>query len=346
MFKKLTKPYVIAEISGNHNGSIERAKLLIKLAKENGADCVKLQTYSPDTMTIKCDKEDFMINGGLWDGYNLWDLYNWAQTPFDWQKPLFDYANEIGITCISTPFDETAVDLLEELNCPFYKVASFELTDHSLIKYIAEKKKPMILSTGMANEKEIMDAIAVVKKYGSGEFIILHCVSGYPTPTDQINLNTISLLKEKFDVEVGLSDHTLGNTSAILSIAYGVKVIEKHFTFDRSEGGPDAEFSMEPVELNELCKNLLDASKALGTQSFEKRDAEKENVKFRRSIYVTKPIKKGEKFSKDNIRRIRPGFGLSPKYYELLIGSKAIKDLSYGTPLKEEHIEADILSKE
>ena len=345
MFKKLTKPYVIAEISGNHNGSIERAKLLIKLAKENGADCVKLQTYSPDTMTIKCDKEDFMINGGLWDGYNLWDLYNWAQTPFDWQKPLFDYANEIGITCISTPFDETAVDLLEELNCPFYKVASFELTDHSLIKYIAEKKKPMILSTGMANEKEIMDAIVVVKKYGSGEFIILHCVSGYPTPTDQINLNTINLLKEKFDVEVGLSDHTLGNTSAILSIAYGVKVIEKHFTFDRSEGGPDAEFSMEPGELNELCKCLLDASKALGTESFEKRDAEKENVKFRRSIYVTKPIKKGEKFSKDNIRRIRPGFGLPPKYYEMLIGSKAIKDLSYGMPLKEEHIEEDILSK-
>ena len=343
MFKNLKKPYVIAEISGNHNGSIDKAKLLIKLAKENGADCVKLQTYSPDTMTIKCDKDDFMIKGGLWDGYNLWELYDWAQTPFDWQESLFNYAKKIKITCISTPFDETAVDLLEDLKCPFYKIASFELTDLTLIKYVAEKKKPMILSTGMASEEEISEAIEVVKKYGSGDFVILHCVSGYPTPIDEINLNTINLLKEKFDVEVGLSDHTLGNTSAIMSIAYGVKVIEKHFTFDRSEGGPDADFSMEPDELKDLCKNVSIAFKAIGTKSFEKREAEKPNVKFRRSIYVIKDIKKGERFSKENIRRIRPGFGLPPKYYEILIGSTAAEDLSYGAPLLREHVKEDII---
>ena len=200
MFKNLSRPYIIAEISGNHNGSIERAKELIKLAKDNGANCVKIQTYTPDTMTIKSNKDDFLIKGGLWDGYNLWDLYDWAQTPFEWQKELFEYANNIGMTIISTPFDESAVDLLESLSCPFYKVASFELTDLPLIKYIAQTKKPMILSTGMANEKEIKEAIDVIQEYGSGDFILLHCVSGYPTPVEEINLDTITLLKKKLAV--------------------------------------------------------------------------------------------------------------------------------------------------
>ena len=336
MFKNLSRPYIIAEISGNHNGSIDRAKELVKLAKENGADCVKIQTYTPDTMTIKSNKDDFLIKGGLWDGYNLWDLYDWAQTPFEWQKELFEYANSIGITMISTPFDESAVDLLESLSCPFYKVASFELTDLPLIKYIAQTKKPIILSTGMANEKEIKEAIDTIIQYGSGDFILLHCVSGYPTPVEEINLDTITLLKKKFKCEIGLSDHTLGNTSAILSIALGAKVIEKHFTFDRSEGGPDAEFSMEPHELKDLSENISLAHKAIGVGSFEMKSAEESNIKFRRSIYVVEDIKEGETLTKDNVRRIRPGYGLKPKEYEKLIGSIANKDLDKGNPLKED----------
>ena len=333
MFKNLSRPYIIAEISGNHNGSIDRAKELVKLAKENGADCVKIQTYTPDTMTIKSNKDDFLIKGGLWDGYNLWDLYDWAQTPFEWQKELFEYANSIGITMISTPFDESAVDLLESLNCPFYKVASFELTDLPLIKYIAQTKKPIILSTGMANEKEIKEAIDTIIEYGSGDFILLHCVSGYPTPVEEINLDTITLLKKKFKCEIGLSDHTLGNTSAILSIALGAKVIEKHFTFDRSEGGPDAEFSMEPHELKDLSENISLAHKAIGVGSFEMKSAEESNIKFRRSIYVVNDIKKGDFFTKENIRRIRPGYGLEPKDYEKIIGLRAKRDLEEGNPL-------------
>ena len=333
MFKNLIRPYIIAEISGNHNGSIDRAKELVKLAKENGADCVKIQTYTPDTMTIKSNKDDFLIKGGLWDGYNLWDLYDWAQTPFEWQKELFGYANNIGITMISTPFDESAVDLLESLSCPFYKVASFELTDLPLIKYIAQTKKPIILSTGMANEKEIKEAIDTIIQYGSGDFILLHCVSGYPTPVEEINLDTITLLKKKFKCEIGLSDHTLGNTSAILSIALGAKVIEKHFTFDRSEGGPDAEFSMEPHELKDLSENISLAHKAIGVGSFEMKSAEESNIKFRRSIYVVNDIKKGDVFTKENIRRIRPGYGLEPKDYEKIIGLKAKRDLEEGNPL-------------
>ena len=338
MFKDLNRPYIIAEISGNHNGSLDRAKELIKLAKENGADCVKIQTYTPDTMTIKSNKDDFLIKGGLWDGYNLWDLYDWAQTPFEWQKELFEYANNIGMTIISTPFDESAVDLLESLSCPFYKVASFELTDLPLIKYIAQTKKPMILSTGMANEKEIKEAIDVIQEYGSGDFILLHCVSGYPTPVEEINLDTITLLKKKFQCEVGLSDHTLGNTSAILSIALGAKVIEKHFTFDRSEGGPDAEFSMEPHELKDLCSSISMAYEAIGEGSFEMKKAEESNIKFRRSIYVVKDIKKGEKFTNNNIRRIRPGYGLPPKKYDDIIGLNASRDLERGSPLTEKDI--------
>ena len=333
MFKNLIRPYIIAEISGNHNGSIDRAKELVKLAKENGADCVKIQTYTPDTMTIKSNKDDFLIKGGLWDGYNLWDLYDWAQTPFEWQKELFEYANSIGITMISTPFDESAVDLLESLSCPFYKVASFELTDLPLIKYIAQTKKPIILSTGMANEKEIKEAIDTIIQYGSGDFILLHCVSGYPTPVEEINLDTITLLKKKFKCDIGLSDHTLGNTSAILSIALGAKVIEKHFTFDRSEGGPDAEFSMEPHELKDLSENISLAHKAIGVGSFEMKSAEESNIKFRRSIYVVNDIKKGDVFTKENIRRIRPGYGLEPKDYEKIIGLKAKRDLEEGNPL-------------
>ena len=339
MFNKLTKPYVIAELSGNHNGSIERAKAIIESAKKNGADCVKLQTYNPDTMTIKSDKQDFKISSGLWKGYNLWDLYEWAQTPFDWQNELFMHANKIGINCISTPFDETAVDLLEEIGCPFYKIASFEITDLPLIEYIARTKKPIIMSTGMANEEEISDAIEVLNEHGSGDFAILHCVSGYPTPVEQNNLETINLLRDRFKCEVGLSDHTLGNTSAIISIAYGVKIIEKHFTLSREDGGPDADFSMEPKELNDLCIELEIAHKAIGTQSFERKEAEKSNIKFRRSIYVVEDMKKGQMLTKKNIRRIRPGYGLSPKHFSSVLGRKIKSDISRGTALEWSLIE-------
>ena len=333
MFDKLRKPYIVAEISGNHNGSIEKAKKLILLAKENGADCVKIQSYSPDTMTIKSNKKDFFIQGGLWNGYDLWDLYDWAQTPFEWHPELFKYAQDIGITIISTPFDESAVDLLEELNCPFYKIASFELTDLPLIKYVSETKKPIILSTGMADKEEIGEAINIVKEYGAGDFILLHCVSGYPTPVDQINLNTINLLKNTFKCNVGLSDHTIGNISAISSVALGVRLIEKHFTFSRDEGGPDAAFSMEPHELKALSRDVSIAYKAIGKKSFKKKKVEESNIKFRRSIYVVEDIKIGETFTKKNIRRIRPGYGLAPKYFEEVIGKRAKNNIEKGTAL-------------
>ena len=285
-------------------------------------------------MTIKSSNSDFKINGGLWDGYNLWDLYDWAQTPFEWHEELFMYAAEIGITIISTPFDETAVDLLESLNCPFYKVASFEFTDIPLIKYIAKTKKPIILSTGMANEDEINETLKVVKNYGCGDFILLHCVSGYPTPVSQINLKTIELMKDKFDCEVGLSDHTLGNTSAILSISFGAKLIEKHFTYRRSDGGPDAEFSMEPNELKDLSHNLSVAYQAIGEGSFKMKAAEESNIKFRRSIYAIKKINKGDIFCDSNIKRIRPGYGLEPKYFEEIIGKTATRDIEEASPIK------------
>ncbi len=294
---------------------------------------MKLQTYTPDTMTIDSTMEDFKIRGGLWDGYTLWDLYKWAHTPFEWQKELFEFARENEITCISTPFDETAVDLLEEIGTPFYKVASFELTDLPLIKYIASKNKPVILSTGMANEVEIDEAVEVVKKYGCGDFVLLHCVSGYPTPIDQINLDTINLLRQKFRTEIGLSDHTLGNVSAIMSIAYGVKVIEKHFTLKRDDGGPDAGFSMEPEELLTLSRDVRDAHDAIGEGSFARKDAEKSNAKFRRSLYIVEDIKKGEIFTKKNLRKIRPGYGLPPKLFDEIIGKKTNQDIKRGTAL-------------
>jgi N-acetylneuraminate synthase len=333
MFKNLTKPYIIAELSGNHNGSLDRAKDIILSAKNNGAVCVKLQTYTPDTMTIKSNKKDFLISDGLWNGYNLWDLYNEAHTPYEWQEKLFNYAKSIDIPIISTPFDETAVDLLERIKCPFYKIASFELTDLPLIEYIAKTNKPIIASTGMANEEEIGEAVDVIKQYGCGELVLLHCVSGYPTPAEQINLETISLLKNKFKTEVGLSDHTIGNTSAILSVAYGVKVIEKHYTLKRSDGGPDAEFSMEPSELKDLVKNVEIASKSMGRASFERKKAEESNIKFRRSIYIVKDMKKGEQLKEDSIRRIRPGFGLPPKYYNQVLGKTLNIDVEKGTAL-------------
>ncbi len=325
-------PYIIAELSANHNGSIERAFKSIKIAKESGADAIKIQTYTADTMTIPCDNEEFQIHGGLWDGYNLYDLYKWAETPYDWHKPLFDYAKKIGITIFSSPFDTTAVDLLEDLNTPAYKIASPEIIDIPLIKYVAETKKPIIMSTGMANLDEISEAVEVVRENGC-DLVLLHCISSYPTPYEQSNLNTIADLAKRFNVLTGLSDHTIGITVATTSIALGACIIEKHFTLSRKDKGPDSEFSIEPDELKQLCTQTKIAYKALGVAGYELKDAEKSGLKFRRSLYVVKDIKKGEKFSKNNIRSIRPGLGLKPKYYDKIIGNIAKTNIAYGTPL-------------
>jgi pseudaminic acid synthase len=326
-------PYIIAELSANHNGSIERAFKIIKAAKDAGADAVKIQTYTADTMTIKSDRKEFQIKGGLWDGYDLYSLYKWAETPYEWHKPLFDYAKEVGITIFSTPFDETAVDLLEDLNAPAYKIASFEITDLPLIKYIARTKKPMLISTGMANLIEINEAVEVAKENGCEDLILLHCISSYPAPPEQCNLRTIPDLSQRFDVLSGLSDHTMGLTVALSSVALGACVIEKHLTLSRDDKGPDSEFSIEPHELKNLCEETKIAFLSLGIAGYELKEAEKSVIKFRRSLYAVKDIKKGEKFTKENIRSIRPGFGLPPKYYEKILGNNASEDIKYGSPL-------------
>ena len=326
-------PYIIAELSANHNGSIERAFESILAAKEAGADAVKIQTYTADTMTIDCDREEFQITGGLWDGYSLYDLYKEAQTPYEWHKRLFDYAKEIGITIFSTPFDETAVDLLEELEVPVYKIASFEMTDLPLVKYVAQTKKPMIISTGMANLEEITEVVRVAKENGCTDLILLHCISSYPAPAEQSNLQTIPDLAERFGVITGLSDHTMGTTVATTSVALGACLIEKHFTLSRTDKGPDSEFSLEPQELKQLCIDTKIAWQSLGQAGYERKEVEKSNVRFRRSIYAVKDIKKGEQLTKENVKSIRPGFGLAPKYLSKILSSKAMRDISRGTPI-------------
>ena len=330
-------PYIIAELSANHNGSIERAFASIKAAKEAGADAVKIQTYTADSMTIACDREEFQIKGGLWDGYNLYDLYKEAQTPYEWHKPLFDYAKKIDITIFSTPFDNTAVDLLEDLNTPAYKIASFEIIDLPLIKYVAQTKKPMIISTGMANLDEISEAVETVKENGCKDLVLLHCISSYPAPAEQSNLNTIPDLAKRFNVLTGLSDHTMGTTVATTSVALGACLIEKHFTLSRADKGPDSAFSLEPDELKQLCIATKTAHKALGVAGYELKDAEKASLKSRRSIYAVKDIKKGEKFTKDNIKSIRPGLGLAPKYYQDILEKTAAEDIAYGEPIRWKH---------
>jgi N-acetylneuraminate synthase len=324
-------PYIIAELSANHNGVLQKALDTISEAKKRGADAIKLQTYSADTMTIDCDSEEFMIKGGLWDGYKLYDLYKWAQTPFDWHKAMFDHARKVGITCFSTPFDETAVDLLEDMNVPAYKVASFEATDLPLIKYIASTKKPMIMSTGMANFEEIEEMVAAARDAGCKDLILLHCISSYPAPIEQSNLLTIVDMRKKFGVQIGLSDHTLSNTASVVATALGATLIEKHFILDRSEKGPDSEFSIEPQELEVLCRETKDAWSSLGAAGYQLKPAEVESAKFRRSVYFVKDLKAGEQITPDSIRRIRPGFGLAPKYEEQLIGKTVKVDVKSGT---------------
>ena len=335
------KPYIIAELSANHNGDINNAFKIIEIAKKSGADAIKLQTYRPDTITIDSDNEDFQIHGGLWDGNSLYQLYEWAHTPWEWHEALFEKAKEVGITIFSSPFDFTAVDLLEELNAPAYKIASFELVDHALIAKVAKTGKPMIMSTGMANEEEIHEAIAVAKENGCKELVVLHCVSGYPAPAEQYNLRTIKDMQQRFNVLSGLSDHTVDNATAVASVALGACLIEKHVTLDRNGGGPDDSFSLEPQELEALCKDTETAWQALGQVNYERTEAEKGNVKFRRSLYVVKDIKAGEVLTTDNVRSIRPGFGLAPKHYEAVLGRKVTQALSRGTALSFGMIEID-----
>lgn len=333
------EPYVIAELSANHNGSLDRAKLSIKAAKDSGAHAVKLQTYTADTMTIDCNKPDFIIKGGLWNGYKLYDLYNDASTPFEWHKELFSYASEVGIDCFSTPFDESAFELLEELKAPAYKIASFEITDLPLIKLVASSGKPLLMSTGMASEEEISDALNTALNAGSGSILLFHCISSYPAPLEQSNLRKIVNLKKRFGVDVGLSDHTLGITAAITSIALGACAIEKHFTLSRNEKGPDSEFSIEPLELKALVEGTKDAWLSLGNENFSRPTAESSNFAFRRSIYFVRDLKAGEIITTKDIRRIRPGFGLPPKFFEEILGRRTKYDVSSGEAVSFEKLE-------
>lgn len=327
------EPYVIAEMSANHNGEINNALNIIKMAKASGADAVKLQTYKPDTITMDMKTPEFMIEGGLWGGQSLYQLYESAYMPWEWHKPLFDYAREVGITIFSSPFDSTAVDLLEDLNAPAYKIASFEAVDLPLIRYVASTKKPMIISTGMADAEEIQEAVDAARSAGCEELVLLHCVSGYPAPSDDYNLHTITDMQQRFAVPVGLSDHTLDNTTAIASVALGACVIEKHVTLDRCGGGPDDSFSLEPVELKSLCDGTKTAWRALGQVNYARKSSEQANVKFRRSLYVVKPLQAGEMITSEHIKSVRPGYGLAPKYWDDVLGKRAKFDIASGTAL-------------
>lgn len=326
-------PYVIAELSANHNGKLETALHLIEQAKHSGADAVKLQTYKPDTITLPCDREDFRIHGGLWDGRTLYDLYEEAHMPWEWHKPLFDYAKQLGITIFSSPFDKTAIDLLEDLNAPAYKIASFEAIDLPLIKYAASTGKPMIISTGMADAEEIQEAIDAARSGGCKELAILHCVSGYPAPAEDYNLRTLTDMIQRFGLVTGLSDHTLDNTTAITSVALGAAIIEKHFTLDRNGGGPDDSFSLEPKDLKALCDGAKTAWLSLGKVDYGKKSSEQANVKFRRSLYFVRELKPGDVLTEADVRSVRPGYGLAPKHLEAVIGKKVTRLVQAATPV-------------
>ena len=328
-------PFFVAEISANHNGSLLHAKKLIKIAKKYGADAVKLQTYTPHTLTIKSNKPDFKITAGLWNGKTLWELYEKAQTPFEWHKELFNYAKKLKITCFSTPFDESAVDLLETLNCPFYKVASFEMNHVPLIKKIARTRKPIIISTGMANLNEIDLAYRTAKKNKAGEIILLYCVSNYPSRIADFNFNNIRILKERHNCKVGFSDHSIDNKIVAAAIAAGAEVIEKHIALEGQTKGFDLAFSLKGKQIKDYVKVIKDTSLMLGKKYFFRNKSENRSLKFRRSIYAVSDIKRGEKFTKKNIRVIRPGFGIQPHYFEKLINKKSPFNIKGETSLKE-----------
>ena len=330
------KPIIIAEISGNHNGSLKRAIQIVRKAAYCGADGIKLQTYTPDTMTLNSKKRDFFISDkkSLWYGKNLYNLYKSAHTPWEWHKTLFSESKRLGLIYFSTSFDETSLRFLKQFNLPIHKVSSFENTDLRLIKLVAKTKKPMIISLGMANYKEIKEAVHTAKKNGCKKLILLKCTSAYPAKHEDANLATIPFLQKSFKCEVGLSDHTLGISTALAATALGASVIEKHFTLDRKNGGPDAKFSLEPRELKNLVDEVDKVWKSIGKINFQITKSERKNLKFRRSIYVSENIKKGDKLSKDNIRIIRPGYGIKTKYYDNIIGKTVVRKISKGTALR------------
>ncbi|PCI51580.1 MAG: pseudaminic acid synthase [Alphaproteobacteria bacterium] len=327
-------PYIIAELSANHNGSLDRALQSIVAAKEAGADAVKIQSYTADTITIDHQSDDFMIrDGGLWDGYSLYELYKWAQTPFEWHEAMFAKAREVGITIFSTPFDHTAVDLLESLGAPAYKIASFEAIDIPLIRRVAQTGKPMIISTGMANEEEIGLAVKTARDNGCEQLSLLHCISSYPAPAEQFNLRTITDLGARFGVVPGLSDHSLGTTVAVVAVALGACIIEKHFMLDDGEEGPDSAFSLTDKEIKILCDDSRVAWQALGRAGYERAPAEENSLRFRRSLYFVEDMKAADVITSQNMRSIRPGFGIAPRFYDDVIGKRVSRDITRGTPV-------------
>lgn len=328
--------YIIAEMSANHAGSKEHAKEIIYAAKEAGADCIKIQTYTPDTMTICCNKQYFKIEHGTWKGENLYELYKQAYTPWEWQAELKEEAEKIGLEFLSTPFDKTSVDFLEEIGIKSYKIASFELVDIPLLEYIASKGKPMILSTGMGTLEEIKEAVSAINKNGTNEVALLKCSSAYPAISDNMNLKTIQHMKQNFQVPVGLSDHTLGSVSAITAVSLGADIIEKHFCISRSIVTPDSSFSMEPDEFKRMICQIRETEKSLGKVQYGASNEEKVNLAFRRSIFAVKDIDKGEVFTEENIKVIRPGYGLPPKYYKNILGTQSRQKIERGTPIRME----------
>lgn len=335
-----TRTLIIAELSANHGNSLDIAKETIRAAKKAGADAIKLQTYTADTLTLDCNKEDFVVKGGtLWDNTTLYKLYQEAYTPWEWHKELFETAKEEGLLCFSTPFDKSAVDFLEQFDPPAYKVASFEVTDYELVRYIASKKRPIIISTGIATLQEIEDVVAICKKEENHDIILLQCTSSYPAPLESANLKTILDWRERFGVMAGFSDHTLGITAPVAAVALGAKVIEKHFILDKSIGGADASFSLDVEDFTKMVTAVRECEKLLGKPTYHMDDKHIKGRVFSRSLYVAKDIQKGEFLTAENIRSIRPGYGLHPKYLDEVLGKRAKSDLSFGERLKIEDIE-------
>ena len=331
-------PYVIAEMSANHNGSLETARRIVEEAARRGADAVKLQTYRPDTITLDGESEEFHIRGGLWDGKSLYQLYEEAHMPWEWHGPLFEHARTVGIEIFSSPFDETAVDLLQEQGAPAYKIASFEAVDLPLIRRVAATGKPVIISTGMADDEEIGEAVEAARSAGCEELALLHCVSGYPAPPGDYNLRTIPDMAARFGTVVGLSDHTLDNTTALTAVALGAAIFEKHFTLDRSGGGPDDSFSLEPEGLGELCTGVRTAWEALGAVHYGRKSSEQGNVQFRRSLYWVRDLEAGEVVTADAVRSVRPGFGLPPKRLDDLLGRTLVRAVRANTATQDEDL--------